>query len=215
MGILFSRANSIRRSRRGIIARASGVSRGPPSATKAFCISITINADRRGCTVKKSLPETLGLEGMAFLLSALPLGLLPDIAVMHELDLAFDHFLFVLGVFHRLALEIQILGIDRFLIDDLAELRAEVFHPVVPLGAGAMIAQGLDVNHAGHITRTSAVFQLSDLLTLIVEDVGAAPEGINRCRLFGEKVIRSEIGRDDIHVVVERSRRTLDFKEVI
>src|SRR5713101_1848945 len=78
-----------------------------------------------------------------------------------------------------------------------------------------MIAQGLDVNHAGHITRTSAVFQLSDLLTLIVEDVGAAPEGINRCRLFGEKVIRPEIGRDDIHVVVERSRRTLDFKEVI
>src|SRR5689334_19328932 len=47
------------------MARALGVSKTAPSATKAFCMSMTIRAQRRGSMVKKFLPVALGLEDMA------------------------------------------------------------------------------------------------------------------------------------------------------
>src|SRR5881296_2155326 len=67
-------------------------------------------------------------------------GLLPDPAVVHQLDLPLDDLLAVLGVLHRLALEVEVLRVDRLLVEDLVELGAEILDPVVPLGARAMVA---------------------------------------------------------------------------
>src|SRR5213075_3416491 len=63
------------------------------------------------------------------------IGFLPDAAVVHELDLPLDDLLAVLGVLHRLALEVEVLRVDRLLVEDLVELGAEILDPVVPLGA--------------------------------------------------------------------------------
>src|SRR2546425_8831125 len=98
------------------------------------------------------------------------LGLLPDPAVMHQPDLALDDLLAVLGVLHGLALEVEVLRVDRLLVEDLVELGAEVLHPVVPLGTGAMVAQRLDVDHAADVGRTGAVVLASDDLALVVDD---------------------------------------------
>src|SRR6266852_4849008 len=46
------------------MARAGGVSKTAPSATKAFCMSMTIRAQLRGSMVKKFFPEALGLDDM-------------------------------------------------------------------------------------------------------------------------------------------------------
>src|SRR5260370_12891163 len=86
---------------------------------------------------------------------ASPARLRPDITVVHELDLAPDH-VAVLGVLHRRALEVQVLGIDRLVVHDLVELRAEVLHPVVPLRARAVVAQRLDVDDAADLRRAGA-----------------------------------------------------------
>src|SRR6266478_2982127 len=98
------------------------------------------------------------------------LGLLPDPAVVHQLDLPLDDLLAVLGVLHRLALEIEVLRIDRLLVEELVELGAEILDPVVPLGTGAMVAQRLDVDHAADVGRTGAVVLPPDDLALVVDD---------------------------------------------
>src|SRR5213593_175622 len=84
------------------------------------------------------------------------LRLLPDPPVVHQLDLPLDDLLAVLRVLHGLALEIEVLRIDRLLVEELVELGAEVLHPVVPLGARAMVTQGLDVDHAADVGRSGA-----------------------------------------------------------
>ena len=103
----------------------------------------------------------------------------PDIAFVHELDLAFDHLLMILRVLHRLALEIEILGINRLLIEKLIELRAQVLEPVIPLRPGAVIAQGFDVNDAADIGRACPVVLAADDASLVVDDEGPAAEGID------------------------------------
>ena len=77
--------------------------------------------------------------------------LLPDATIMHEPDLALDHFLAVFHVFHRFPLQIKVLGIDRLLIKDLVKLCAQVFQPVVPLGPRPVVAHGLNVDHPGYV----------------------------------------------------------------
>src|SRR6266849_9472140 len=203
-----SRAKPMRRSSRGIISRAGAVSSAAPSATKAFCMSMTINAARRGSILKKSLPEALILADMPSLLF-LPLRLFPDAALVHQRDLPIDHLLLILGVLHGRAVEVEGFGVDRLFVDNLVELSAQVFHPVVPLGARTVVAQRLDVNHPGDVARPSAVLQLPHFLSFVIENVGPAAEGIDRSRVFGEQEIRPQIGSDDIHVVVERPRRAL------
>src|ERR1700693_6088833 len=214
MGIRCSRAKRIRRSRLGIIARAPGVSSRAPSATKAFCMSMTISAARRGSTVKKSFPQALIFAAIRDLLSS-AFWLFPDAALVHQRDLPVDHLLLILGVLHGHAIEVEILGIDRLLVDDLIELGAQVFHPVVPLGARAMVAQRLDIDHPAHVTRAAAVFQLAHFLPLVIEDVGAPAKGIDGRGVFGKKEIRSQVRGDDVHVVVERAGRTLNLEEII
>src|SRR3989337_2254221 len=54
--------------------------------------------------------------------SAARLG--PDAALVHQGDLLLDDLLAVLGVLHRGALEVEVLGVDRLLVQDLVQLGA-------------------------------------------------------------------------------------------
>src|SRR5207253_8966870 len=124
---------------------------------------------------------------------ASPARLRPDITVVHELDLAPDH-VAVLGVLHRRALEVQVLGIDRLVVHDLVELRAEVLHPVVPLRARAVVAERLDVDHAAHVRRAGAVVLPADDPALVVDDERAPAEGVAGRVLLGEEVVVPMLG---------------------
>src|SRR6266849_2976580 len=57
----------------------------------------------------------------------------PDIAVVHERDLAVVDLLAELGVRIGWSIEVQVLGIDRLLVNQLIQLGPQVFYPVVPL----------------------------------------------------------------------------------
>src|SRR2546425_2603008 len=142
-------------------------------------------------------------------------GLLPDAAVVHELDLALDDLLAVLGVLHRRALEIEVLGIDRLLVEQLVELGTEVLHPVVPLGAGPVVAQRLDVDHAAHVRRAGAVVLAADDAALVVDDERAPAEGVDGRRLLGEEVVGPHVGRHQVHVVVEGAGPALDLEDLV
>src|SRR2546428_1920542 len=143
-----------------------------------------------------------------------PGGLGPDVAVVHELDLAPDH-VAVLRVLHRRALEVEVLGIDRLVVDDLVELGAEVLHPVVPLRARPVVAERLDVDDAAHVRRARPVVLPADDAALVVDDEGAPAEGVDGRVLLGEQVVRAHVGRDDVHVVVERARPALDLENLV
>src|SRR5262245_1918837 len=98
------------------------------------------------------------------------LWLLPDSAIVHQADLPADDLLAILLVLHRRALEIEVLRIDRLVVEDLVQLGAQVLHPVVPLRAGAVIAQRLDVDHAADVRRAGAVVLATDDAPLVVDD---------------------------------------------
>src|SRR3990170_8068375 len=86
----------------------------------------------------------------------------PDAAVVHQADLLLDDLLPVLGVLHGRPLQVEVLRVDRLLVHDLVELGAQVLHPVVPLGPGAMVAHRLDVDDASHVGRAGAVVLAAD-----------------------------------------------------
>src|SRR5947209_12750716 len=142
-------------------------------------------------------------------------GLLPDAAVVHELDLPLDDLLPVLGVLHRRALEVEVLRVDGLRVEDLVELGPDVLEPVVPLGARAVVAQRLDVDHARDVRRAGTVVLLADDPALVVDDVRAAAEGVDGRRLLGEEVVRPHVGGHDEHVVVERARPALDLEHLV
>src|SRR5262249_19631264 len=98
------------------------------------------------------------------------LGLRPDTPVVQEADLALDDLVAVLGVLHRCPLEVEILGVDRLLVEELVELGAEVLEPVVPLGAGPVVAERLDVDDAGHVRGAGAVVLPAHDPSLVVDD---------------------------------------------
>src|SRR5712692_3334424 len=95
--------------------------------------------------------DVLSLSEKAEGLSISAVRLNPNIPIVHQLNLPLDHLLAVLGMFHGDAVEVEVLGVDGVFIQDLIELRAEVLHPVVPLGPRAVIAERFDINHAGYI----------------------------------------------------------------
>src|SRR5208337_1321245 len=64
----------------------------------------------------------------------------PDVALNHMRDLAVYHLTPKLGMIVGFAVEIEVLRIDRLLVDRLINLGAQVFHPVVPLRAGPVIS---------------------------------------------------------------------------
>src|SRR5678815_857594 len=143
------------------------------------------------------------------------LWLLPDSAVVHELDLPLDDLVAVLLVLHRGPLEIEVLGVDRLFVQGLVELRAQVLHPVVPLGAGPVVAQGLDVDDAAHVGGPRAVVLAPDDAALVVDDEGPPPERIDGRGLLGEEVVGAHVGRDDVQVVVEGARAALDLEDLV
>src|SRR5579875_2530722 len=71
----------------------------------------------------------------------------PDAALVHEVDLALDDLLAILGMLHGFAIQVQVFGINRLLVEHLIQFGAYIFEPVIPLGAGAMVAQGLNIDH--------------------------------------------------------------------
>src|SRR5262245_49078437 len=66
---------------------------------------------------------------------ALALWLDPDAALVHQAYLALDNLLAILRMLHGRALQVEVLRIDRLLVEELIEFGTQVFHPVVPLGA--------------------------------------------------------------------------------
>src|SRR5207248_1729290 len=158
---------------------------------KASVASVSVTAPkrkgRRRRTSRSRRRTSRMRTRMGLRARASPARLGPDITVVHELDLAPDH-VAVLGVLHRRALEVQVLGIDRLVIDDLVELRAEVLQPVVPLRARAVVAQRLDVDDAAHVRRPGAVVLPADDPALVVDDERAPAEGVDGRVLLGKQV---------------------------
>src|SRR4029450_3046591 len=105
----------------------------------------------------------------------------------------------VLCVLHRRALQVEVLRIDRLLIEDLIEFGTQVFHPVVPLGAGTVIAQCFNVDHASYIGRPSTVVLLPNDAALVIDDVGATTKGINGRGFVGKEIITN--GASFLHTI--------------
>src|SRR6266545_6761107 len=116
--------------------------------------------------VEGAVPPQMGPS----LRSSLALGLLPNVAVVHQLDLPPDDLVAVLLVLHRGPPEIEVLGVDRLFVQDLVQLRAQVLHPVVPLGVSPVVAQGLDVDDTAHVGGPRAVVLAPDDAALVVDD---------------------------------------------
>ena len=51
-------------------------------------------------------------------------------------------------------------------IKQLVEFGTQVFHPVIPLGASAVVTQGIDINHTADIGGTGTVLLATDDLAL-------------------------------------------------
>ena len=116
---------------------------------------------------------------------------------------------------HRFTIQVHVLRIDGLLIQHLVEFGTQVFHPVVPLGTSAVIAQRLNVNHSTNIGRASAVVLASDNLTFVIDDEGTSTKGINRRAFFWKEIIRAHVGSHDVHIVIECPRSTLDLKNLV
>src|SRR5260370_2414816 len=133
---------------------------------KASVASVSVTAPKRkGRRRRTSRSRRRG----ALSARASPARLGPDITVVHELDLAPDH-VAVLGVLHRRALEVQVLGIDRLVVHDLVELRAEGLHPGVPLRARAVGAQPLYFDDAADVRGARALVPPAAAPALVVHD---------------------------------------------
>src|SRR5205814_916778 len=141
------------------------------------------------------------------------LRLLPDAALVHQPDLPLDDLLAVLGVLHRRALEVEVLRVDRPLVEDLVELGPEVLQPVVPLRPGPVVAERLDVDDAADVRGARPVVLAADDAALVVDDEGPAAEGVDGRRLLWEEVVGPHVGGDDVHVVVEGAGAALDLED--
>jgi predicted HTH domain antitoxin len=56
----------------------------------------------------------------------LPLGLLPDIALVHQFNLFLCDLFLIFRMFHRFAFQVEVLRINRFLVHDLVQLCTEI-----------------------------------------------------------------------------------------
>ena len=72
---------------------------------------------------------------------------------MHQVNLLLNNLLPVFSMLHGLTIEVEVLGIDRLLVEQLVEFGAQVFEPVIPLSPGAMVAQSFNINDAANIGR--------------------------------------------------------------
>jgi len=118
-------------------------------------------------------------------------------------------------VLHRLAVEIKVLGINGLLVKNLIKLCAQIFEPIIPLRALAVIAQGLDVNDAGYISGTAAVLLSAYDLPLVVDDERSPTKSVDRRFLLGEQIVGSEVRRHNVHVIVQSTGATLNLEDLI
>src|SRR5437879_7727110 len=146
-------------------------------------------------------------------ISAARLG--PDSAILKQLDLSVDDLFLVLGVLHRLPVQVQVFGIYRLLVKELVELCAKVLKPVVPLGASAVVPQRFNVDHARHVSGTRAVLLPAHDPALVIDHERAAATSVDGCRLVREEVIGRHVGGDEVRVVVDWPRPTLDLYHLL
>ena len=60
--------------------------------------------------------------------------LFPDTALLHQRDLPVDHFLFIFRVVAGEAIQVEVFGIDRLLVDNPGHFRTDVLQPIGDLG---------------------------------------------------------------------------------
>jgi hypothetical protein len=120
---------------------------------------------------------------------------------------------FVFGVPAGDPVEIEVLRIDRLLVDDLGQFGADVLGPVCHLRRLAMVAQRLDVDDAGNKSRAVRVALLSDDRAAVVHDHRLAATGVDRRLAIRAKMVAADIGCDDVHVVLERPRPVRDLEK--
>jgi hypothetical protein len=73
----------------------------------------------------------------------------------------------------------------------------------------------LDVDHAADIGGARAVVLAADDPPLVVDDERPPAEGVDRRGLLRKEVVRPHVGRDDVHVVVERTGPALDLEVLV
>src|SRR5262245_43224231 len=139
----------------------------------------------------------------------------PDVAVVHELDLLVDDLAPVLLVPVRGAIEVEILRIDRLLVDQLILLCGLVLDPVVPLGSGAEPAQRFDVDCPCDPGRSAPVVVPADNLAAIVDHGRPAAERGDRHVRLTVQVVGAHIAGDEVHVVVQRARPVLHLEQAV
>src|SRR5580658_965501 len=74
----------------------------------------------------------------------------PDVALVHQLDLLVGDLATVLRVGVRSPVQIEVLRVDRFFVDELVLLGGQSLDPGVPLRAGPELPQRLHVYGTGH-----------------------------------------------------------------
>jgi len=91
------------------------------------------------------------LEGVLALFCPLRFSGLTHIQFMQSDQSASDNLFAILCMLHRLTIQIQILRINRLFVEKLIELGAQIFQPIVPLGASAMDPSSLQYqSHRPH-----------------------------------------------------------------
>src|ERR1700693_4395198 len=130
---------------------------------------------------------------------------------MHQRDLLLDHPLAILAMLHRRALKIQVLRVNRILVQKLIKLGAQILHPVVPGSALAMMPQRLDIDDTRDISRNSAVILTPYDLPAIIDDERIPAERIDGFVARADR-IRAEVWRNYIHIVIQRAGAALDFE---
>src|SRR3984893_9561189 len=156
----------------------------------------------------------LTVSGISSSPSAAPRRL-PDSALLHKPDLRVDHLALVLVMPAGNFVEIEILGVDRLLVNNLRQLGADLLRPICHLSALPMMAQRLDIDHAGDEGGAVGVALLADDRTAIVNDHRLAAPGVYRRLAVQIEMVASDVGRHDIHVVFQRARPVGDLEEIV
>src|SRR5262249_43713744 len=127
----------------------------------------------------------------------------PDVPLVHELDLPGYDLAPVLLVPVRGPVKIEVLGVDRRLVDELVLLGGQVLDPVVPLRLRAEPAERFDVDGPGHPAGPAALVLPPDDLPSIVDPRRPPAERVDRDIGVCVQVIGADIARDQVHVVVQ------------
>jgi hypothetical protein len=134
---------------------------------------------------------------------------------VHELDLPVDDLAPVLVVGVRSALQVEVLGVDGLLVDELVLLGGQVLDPVVPLSAGPELAEGIDVDGPGHPGGAAAVVVPPDDLAAVVDHGRTTAEGVDRDIGISVQVVGADVAGDQVEVVVQRPGPVLHLEQAV